>query len=117
MSPITDFDCTISAREDFIRNDMYDIWLLNPQWEVKPSIAFIDNVGLVILTCRDHGGGTKKLSIHVSRVQKNTLPSKFSDDFDDFVTRSEDPDSAEDFFSLKEKYMEEYKFQPQMQEK
>ena len=58
---------------------MYDIWLLNPQWEVKPSIAFIDNVGPVILTCRDHGGGTKKLSIHVPRVQKNTLPSKFSD--------------------------------------
>ena len=79
MSSITDFDCTISAREDFIRNDMYDIWLLNPQWEVKPSIAFIDNVGPVILTCRDHGGGTKKMSIHVPRVPKNTLPSKFSD--------------------------------------
>ena len=70
LSPITDFDCTISAREDFIRNEMY---------EVKPSIAFIDNVGPVILTCRDHDGGTKKLSIHVPRIQKNTLPSKYSD--------------------------------------
>jgi hypothetical protein len=70
----------ISARDDYIRfDDDYDKWLLNPDWEVRPSISFVPGKGPVVLTCRDHMNGTKKLMIHPPRQPSHILPSSQPD--------------------------------------
>ena len=64
----------ISARDNFVRLDEdYDRWLLNPEWEVRPSIFFPPRKGPVVLTCRDHTDGTKKLMIHPPRQLSRIL--------------------------------------------
>ena len=67
------------ARDDYIRiNDDYDEWLLNDEWKIQPSIAFVDGVPQV-LTCKDHDKGSKLYHIHTPRQPLHNLPSKYSD--------------------------------------
>ena len=63
-----------SAREDYIRDEEYECWLLNPLWKIMPSIALFDDTGPVVLTCRDHNGGTKKRMVHPYRHPDHILP-------------------------------------------
>jgi len=75
------FDVVTSARDDYVREEGIedDIWLLNPNWKVKPSIAFIDGLGPVVLTCRDHENGSRLKMIHTCRQPNHILPAKLSD--------------------------------------
>ena len=75
------FKFVISARDDYYRDesDCYDQWLLNPNWTVHPSIAFINGNCPTILTCYDHNHGTKKHMIHTCRSPDHVLPQPFSD--------------------------------------
>ena len=54
------------ARDDYIREE-YDNWLLNPLWEVRPTIAFDKHGVPTILTCDEHKNGTKTYIIHAPR--------------------------------------------------
>jgi hypothetical protein len=76
-----------SARDDFIRDEQYDCWLLNPAWKIMPSIAIFDE-GPVVLTCRDHDGGNSKFMIHTCRQPNHILPSKHSDQLAHAVIQS-----------------------------
>ena len=70
-----------SAREEYLRLDMDDdddMWLFNPKWKVKPTIAYIEDKGPCILTCNEHDNGTKLFMIHSCRWKHN-LPSARSD--------------------------------------
>ena len=52
------------TRDDYIHNYWeYDCWLLNKNWCVRPSIAFIEGVPYV-LSCRDHDKVRKLMMIH-----------------------------------------------------
>ena len=65
-----------SARDDYVRfdaDDSYDCWLLNPQWTIKPCICIHQDHGAVIMTCKDHNNGTKKLMIHPPRQPHHIL--------------------------------------------
>ena len=75
------FKFVISARDDYYcdESDCYDQWLLNPNWTVHPSIAFINGNCPTILTCYDHNHGTKKHMIHTCRSPDHVLPQPFSD--------------------------------------
>jgi len=72
-------DYLISAREDYIHEEgEEDMILLNPEWKVLPSIAFVEGKGPFVLTCAEHDGGTKELYIHPCRWKHN-LCSKCPD--------------------------------------
>ena len=76
-----------TARDDYIRNENdYDSWLLNDEWKIEPSIAFIDGAPHV-LTCKDHTKGSKLYHIHIPRKPGPTLPSKYSDQLSHCVMR------------------------------
>lgn len=61
-----------SARDDYIRDsiDEYDEWLHNDSWKVRPTIVFSDGTP-VILSCKDHNGGSKLHHIHCCRWRTN----------------------------------------------
>lgn len=62
------------TRDDFIRDDNdYDMFLLNPEWKILPTIAFIDGVPKV-LTSKIHHNGSTYMMIHPSRWHHN-LPA------------------------------------------
>ena len=67
------------ARDDFLRDedDQWDAWLMNDNWRILPSVAFINN-NLVVLTCEDHNGGSNEMMIHPCRWEHH-LPAKQSD--------------------------------------
>ena len=75
ISDPTNMKYASTVRDDFIRekND-YDVWLYNPKWKVRPSIIFTED-GPMVMTCRNHNGGTDKLFIHIPRQPKHILPS------------------------------------------
>ena len=76
VSDSKNFNLTISCRDDYVRfADEYEVWLLNPDWKVLPSIAFVEGKGPCILTCRNHNGGTNKMYIHPPRQPDHILPS------------------------------------------
>lgn len=71
----------LSAREDYIRLDVDDdddMWLFNPEWKIKPTIAYVEDKGPCVLTCNEHDKGTKLFMIHSCRWKHN-LPSARSD--------------------------------------
>ena len=78
-----DKDCgkIYSSREDYIREEIedYDNLLLNPSWSVRPSVAFIEGKGPVVLTCNEHNGGTHKLYVHPPRQPYHIIPSEKGD--------------------------------------
>ena len=69
------------ARNDYLRDSMndYDMWLLNKEWLVTPTIRLTNKQGPVILTCRSRHNGRKKMMIHPPRLPKHILPSKHAD--------------------------------------
>ena len=70
----------LHARDDYVRFDNeYDVWLLNSQWKIKPSITFINGIGPQIMCCRDHHGGCKKMFLHCPRQPNHILPSRYAD--------------------------------------
>ena len=75
------------CRDDYIRvGGDADVWLLNQEWKVRPSIAFIDGVPKV-LTCQDHNGGSTNRMIHPLRWSHN-LPCEQPDQIAQVVTQS-----------------------------
>ena len=77
----------VSAQEDYIREDGdYDRFLLNPEWQVIPSISFVEGKGPCVLTCNAHNGGTKKLFVHPCRW-KHTLPARKADQLSQVVVQ------------------------------
>ena len=78
-----------SCRDDYIRfYDEYDMWLLNSNWKVMPSITFVNNQGPRIMVCRDHNGGTPRLMIHPLRQPHHILPSPHPDQLCHCVIKS-----------------------------
>jgi hypothetical protein len=75
------------ARDDYVRevNDD-DEWLLNPEWKIRPSIAFINGVPRV-LTCEDHDNGSSDIMIHPCRWE-HSLPCEQSDQVAQVVVQS-----------------------------
>ena len=69
------------ARDDFLRlrTTDYEYWLLNKEWSVLPTIQMTKKYGPVVLTCRWHNKGNKKMMIHPPRLPKHILPSRYSD--------------------------------------
>ena len=69
------------TRNDYIweSNNYYDMWLHNTDWEVLPTIYFVDGYPRV-LTCKDHDGGYNLLHIHCCRWITN-IHSPVSDKF------------------------------------
>ena len=70
----------LSMREDYIRDedDQEDFLLMNPEWPILPSLAFVDGRGPLILTCNDHNNGTNLFTVHPCRWT-HSLPSKQPD--------------------------------------
>ena len=69
----------MSAQEEYLREKGdNDRFLFNPEWEVIPSIAYVEGKGQCILTCNSHNSGTKKLYVHLCR-RKHTLPARRAD--------------------------------------
>ena len=69
------------ARNDYdkyTKND-FDYFILNKDFNVVPSIYFDNNGTPVVLSCRDHHTGCKKMCIHTPRLPKHILPSMYSD--------------------------------------
>ena len=63
-------------REDYIRDTKYNISLFNEEeWTPRPSIEFFTGVVPVILTCRNHSGGTQKSYIHPPRQPNHVITS------------------------------------------
>ena len=79
-----------SSREDYVRGSIedYDCILLNPEWKVLPSVAFIDDKGPYILTCRHHDGGTNKAYIHTPRQPYHVIPSEHGDQLSHAVIKT-----------------------------
>ena len=69
----------VSVRDDYIRDSSYDCLLLNPKWIVKPSVSFVLDKSPMVLTCRNHDGGTKLQYLHIPRHTHYCLPTKISD--------------------------------------
>ena len=69
------------ARNDYLRDSMndYDMWLLNKEWLVTPTIRLTNKQGPVILTCRSKHNDRKNMMIHPPRLPKHILPSKHAD--------------------------------------
>jgi hypothetical protein len=79
----------LNGRNDYIRTTLkYDCWLLNPGWDVKPSIIIEAGVGPQILTCSDHNGGCNKFTIHPCLQPDHILPSAHSDQLCHAVIKS-----------------------------
>ena len=57
----------------------YDCLLLNSNWRCLPTIFLDDNNVPVVLTCRNHDGGRKRMMIHTSRAVDHILPSMYAD--------------------------------------
>jgi predicted GIY-YIG superfamily endonuclease len=77
----------IWTRDDYVRDEGDDdIWLLNPKWKIRPSIAFLNNTPR-ILTCEDHNGGSVDIMIHTCRW-KHHLPCEQSDQIAQIVVQS-----------------------------
>jgi predicted GIY-YIG superfamily endonuclease len=75
------------ARDDYVREENDDDeWLLNPEWKIRPSIAFMNGVPRV-LTCEDHDNGSNDIMIHPCRW-KHSLPSDQSDQIAQVVVQS-----------------------------
>jgi hypothetical protein len=69
----------VSIREDYIRDDSdEDSWIFNPNWKILPSITFVKGKGPLVLTCKEHNGGTKQSMVHPCHWQHN-LPSRRPD--------------------------------------
>jgi hypothetical protein len=56
-----------NARNDFIGGER-DCLLMNPEWEISPTIAYIEGIGPRVLTCCDHNGGCTKRYFHSPRT-------------------------------------------------
>ena len=60
--------------DDYLRDDGDKYcWLMNSQWEVIPTIDFIDAT-MKVLTCKDYDVGDARMMIHACRW-KHHLPS------------------------------------------
>ena len=51
-----------SCCDDYIIDypNEYDLILLNPAWRVYPKVLFLSDISPVVITCRNHSGGTLK---------------------------------------------------------
>ena len=68
------------SRDDFICwSGVYDVWLLNPNWAITPSICFVRGKGMQVMVCKDHNSGSRHLCLHPIRQPEHILPCKFSD--------------------------------------
>ena len=69
------------VRNDYVRDFItdYECLLLNCEWRCLTTV-FIgsDNVP-VVLTCRNHHKGSRKMMVHTSRAAKHILPSMYAD--------------------------------------
>ena len=78
-----------STREDYFRdNEDYENLLLNPNWKVKPCVAFIEGKGPQVLTCREHHTGTNKQYVHTPRQPNHIIPSDRGDQLCHAVIKS-----------------------------
>jgi hypothetical protein len=71
--------------DDFLDGN-YACILYNPAWQVRPSIAFINGVP-VVLTCRKHNRGCKGRYFHLPHNPKGVLSSWESDQLTPAVIR------------------------------
>ena len=69
-----------TTRDDYIRTRFdYDRWLYNPDWEVKPSVLIDPVLDPVVISCRNHHGGTSKYFIYPPRQPGHILPAPYAD--------------------------------------
>ena len=71
----------LSSRDDYVREskDEYDSILLNNDWKVLPCVMIDLEKGPVVMTCRNHNGGTKKKYIHPPWHPYQHLASRIGD--------------------------------------
>ncbi len=87
INPKKKMDFIFNAREDYIRFDeRYETWLLNDEWEVLPSVCFIEDKP-TCLTCRDHENGCRKFYCHHCRQPSHNLSAARSDQLAHAVIR------------------------------
>ena len=62
----------VHTRDDFIRDsiDDYDMWLCNLNWQILPTVVFVNGYPRV-LTCKDHDNGCNLIQIHCCRWRSN----------------------------------------------
>jgi hypothetical protein len=85
MSSQTQMDRMVGARPDFI-SSRHNI-LENPNWWCSPCIAYENGKGPVVLTCRNHGNGSKLRYIHVPTNPTGTVMSDATDQLATVVAR------------------------------
>ena len=89
INPCSNIDFVQSTKNDYIRFDNeYECWLLNSNWKVKPSIAFVDGKYPCIMTCHDHDKVIKKLMVYPCRQPHHILPPHRSDQLSRVVVKS-----------------------------
>jgi hypothetical protein len=68
-----------SARNDL--DSTYDVSciLMNPQWRIVSSVAFLESGEPRVLVCRNHKGGSKLDYIHMPRYPRGVLPDFMAD--------------------------------------
>ena len=75
------------SRDDYLRDDSdNDCWMMNPLFQVNPTIACIDGT-MKVLTCKDHHCGNNHIMIHPCRW-KHQLCSDQPDQIAQVVTQS-----------------------------
>ena len=68
------------GRDNYVCFDEnYGMWIFNPKWKIIPSIAFVKNIVPLIMTGRNHNGGTPKLIFHTFRKPYHFLSSSNPD--------------------------------------
>jgi hypothetical protein len=85
-SPVKDRTKADSARDDFLFHSDA-CWLFNEEWKIIPAIAFFQNIGPCVLTCKSHNGGTKEQYFHVPRAPHHDIPAMHTDQLTATPTR------------------------------
>ena len=69
------------VRNNYVREFVsdYECLLMNNEWRCLPTVCIDSNNVPVVLTCRNHHKGSKKMMLHTSRASKHILPSMYAD--------------------------------------
>ena len=85
-SPVKDRTKADSARDDFLFHSDA-CWLFNEEWKIIPAIAFFQDIGPCVLTCKSHNGGTNEQYFHVPRTPHHDIPAMHTDQLSHVVMR------------------------------
>jgi hypothetical protein len=74
------FKNVVGIRDDYLREENdHDMWLMNPNWIIMPSLIITEGKGPRVMTCRFHNNGANGYMIHQCRQPNHIFPPKNAD--------------------------------------